>query len=129
MSLTTVTAPRSIVSNALSRCLMLLIVIAAMSALAVAQTPAGNTRLLRYPDIHGDRVVFTYGGDLWQASRSGGLARRLTSHPGEELFAKFSPDGRWIAFTGEYDGNLDVYVMPVDGGEPRRLTYHLAPDV
>jgi tricorn protease len=129
MILTTVTATRRFLPNILSRGSILLILLAAMSTLAAAQTKAGNTRLLRYPDIHGDRVVFTYGGDLWEASRSGGLGRRLTSHPGEELFAKFSPDGKWIAFSGEYDGNLDVYVMPVDGGEPRRLTYHPAPDL
>jgi len=60
----------------------------------------GQTKLLRFPDISGDRVVFTYGGDLWTASTSGGSAIRLTSHPGMEVFGKFSPDGKWIAFTG-----------------------------
>ncbi|MDD5542655.1 MAG: PDZ domain-containing protein, partial [Acidobacteriia bacterium] len=68
--------------------------------------------------------VFVYAEDLWVTSTNGGLARRLTSHPGAELFPKFSPDGKWIAFTGEYDGNSDVYVVPAAGGEPRRLTYH-----
>ncbi len=87
-------------------------------------TPAGPTKLLRYADISKDRVVFAYGGDLWIASREGGDARRLTSHDGDELFPKFSPDGKWIAFTGQYDGNDDVYVIPSEGGEPRRLTYH-----
>lgn len=72
------------------------------------------TRLLRYPDIHDARVVFTYAGDLWLAERAGGQARRLTSHPGIESFAKFSPDGRWITFSADYDGNLDVYVMPAE---------------
>ena len=94
---------------------------------ALGQT--APTRLLRYPDVHGSRVVFTYAGDLWLAAREGGQARRLTSHPGVEVFAKFSPDGRWIAFTSDYDGNLDVYVMPADGGEPRRLTYHPSADL
>ena len=75
---------------------------ALLSAAAVA--PA-QTRLLRYPDIHGDRVVFTYGGDLWTADVSGGDASRLTATPGIELFAKFSPDGRWIAFTGQVGGD------------------------
>ncbi|HJY91870.1 MAG TPA: hypothetical protein VJ255_16415, partial [Candidatus Acidoferrum sp.] len=65
---------------------------------------AAQTKLLRFPDIHGDNVVFTYAGDLWTASTSGGMATRLTAHPGLELFAKFSPDGKWIAFTGQYDG-------------------------
>ncbi|NDD65060.1 MAG: hypothetical protein EBZ36_13970, partial [Acidobacteria bacterium] len=72
----------------------------------------GQTKLLRFPDIHGERVVFTYGGDLWLAPVSGGMATRLTSHPGMELFAKFSPDGRWIAFTGQIDGDEQVYVVP-----------------
>ncbi len=86
----------------------------------------GPTKLLRFPDVHGDRVVFTYAGDLWLASTEGGLARRLTAHPGQELFARFSPDGRWIAFTGQYDGDEQVYVMPAEGGEPRQLTFYPA---
>src|SRR5882672_1011967 len=71
-----------------------------------------QTKLLRFPDIYGDKVVFTYGGDLWLASTSGGGASRLTAHPGVEVFAKFSPDGKWIAFTGQYDGDEQVYVIP-----------------
>src|SRR2546425_13199589 len=61
-----------------------------------------ETRLMRYPVISKDSVVFVYPGDLWDSPRAGGLARRLTAHPGDELFTKFSPDGKWIAFTGEY---------------------------
>jgi tricorn protease len=105
-----------------------LLVIALGAAPAFAQSGPTNTRLLRFPDIRENRVVFTYAGDLWTASREGGQARRLTSHPGSEVFAKFSPDGKWIAFTADYDGNTDVYVMPSEGGEPQRLTYHPAPD-
>ena len=85
-----------------------------------------QTKLLRFPDIHGDRVAFTYGGDIWTASASGGTATRLTAHPGVELFAKFSPDGNWIAFTGQYDGDEQVYVVPTSGGEPRQLTFYPA---
>ncbi len=84
------------------------------------------TRLLRFPDIHGDQVVFTYGGDLWLASTEGGSARRLTAHPGREVFPRFSPDGEWIAFTGQYDGDEQVYVVSAGGGEPRRLTWYPA---
>ena len=83
-----------------------------------------QTKLLRFPDIHGDKVVFTYAGDLWIASTSGGLAARLTAHPGVELFAKFSPDGKWIAFTGQYDGDEQVYVIPATGGVPKQLTFY-----
>ena len=99
-------------------------------ALALAAAPAlaadEPTKFLRFPDIHGDRVVFTHAGDLWTASTAGGTATRLTAHPGLELFAKFSPDGEWIAFTGQYDGDEQVYVARASGGEPRQLTFYLA---
>ncbi len=85
---------------------------------------AAQTKLLRFPDIHGDRVVFTYGGDLWTASTSGGTAIRLTTHPGVETYAKFSPDGKWIAFTAQYDGDEQVYVVSAQGGEPKQLTFY-----
>ena len=91
-----------------------------------AQAADEPTRLLRFPDIHGDKVVFTYGGDLWTVPTSGGTAVRLTAHPGLELFARFSPDGQWIAFTGQYGGDEQVYVMPATGGVPRQLTFYHA---
>jgi tricorn protease len=82
------------------------------------------TRLLRQPDIHGDTVAFVYAGDIWLASADGGDARRLTSDAGMEYFPKFSPDGRWIAFTGDYSGSRQVFVISVDGGAPRQLTFY-----
>ena len=91
--------------------------------LAWTVAEADEARLLRFPAIHGNRLVFTYAGDLYTAPSSGGIARRLTSHAGYEMFARFSPNGKWIAFTGQYDGNTEVYLMPADGGEPKRLTY------
>nr|MBX2810611.1 peptidase S41 [Myxococcales bacterium] len=105
-----------------------------MRSIAIAvccTTFAANTayasKLLRYPDIHEDQVVFTQGGDLWIASVGEvAPARRLTTHPGLELFAKFSPDGKWVAFTAQYDGDEQVYVVPSEGGEPKRLTYYPA---
>ncbi|HZQ21476.1 MAG TPA: PDZ domain-containing protein [Terriglobales bacterium] len=81
-------------------------------------------RMLRFPDISKDKIAFYYGGDLWLASNTGGVARRITTHPGRELFPKFSPDGKWLAFTGQYDGNFNVYVMPAEGGQPKQLTFH-----
>ncbi|MGH9866906.1 MAG: hypothetical protein ACREAA_01910 [Candidatus Polarisedimenticolia bacterium] len=78
----------------------------------------------RYPTIAGDTVVFASEGDLWKVSASGGVAQRLTAFEGEEKFPQLSPDGRLVAFTAQYDGNDDVYVMPVEGGEPARLTWH-----
>ncbi len=87
-----------------------------------------GTRLLHQPDISTDKVVFVYAGDLWTAPVAGGMATRLTTHIGTESSPKFSPDGKWIAFSGQYDGNTDVYIIPVTGGEPKRLTFHSGGD-
>lgn len=83
-----------------------------------------GTQLLRQPTISETAVVFVYANDLWKAPLSGGDAIRLSSSDGYEQNPHFSPDGQFIAFTAEYDGNVDVYVIPSEGGEPRRLTYH-----
>src|SRR5215813_558419 len=101
-------------------------VLSVFVCLCSAGISAAQTKLLRFPDVHGDKVVFTYGGDLWVASTSGGMATRLTSHPGLEVFARFSPDGKWIAFTGQYDGDEQVYVIPSSGGMPKQLTFYPA---
>jgi tricorn protease len=98
-------------------------VLALAGAAAAEPDPPDDARLLRFPAIHGDQIVFTYAGDLYTVPSHGGTARRLTSDVGFEMFARFSPDGKQIAFTGQYDGNTEVYVMPADGGTPRRLTY------
>lgn len=110
------------ISRQLSAVLRLSFLVALVVLLA--PTTYTQTKLLRFPDIYGDRVVFTYGGDLWTASAAGGAAIRLTAHPGMEVFAKFSPDGKWIAFTGQHDGDEQVYVIPASGGIPRQLTYY-----
>ena len=83
-----------------------------------------DARLFQYPDISKDQIAFTYGGDIWTVSTTGGTATRLTSAKGNEIFAKFSPDGSQIAFSGNYDGNTDIYVMPAKGGVPKRITHH-----
>ena len=100
------------------------IVLLAVLGLFTAICVGAQTKLLRFPDISGDHIVFTYGGDLWKSSTSGGMATRLTAHPGVETYAKFSPDGKWIAFTGQYDGDEQVYVIPSTGGEPKQLTFY-----
>ncbi|NLO67364.1 MAG: protease [Bacteroidales bacterium] len=82
-----------------------------------------EARLLRFPAIHGDQVVFSYGGDLYSATWPGSTARKLTSHDGFEIFPKFSPDGKTIAFTAQYDGNTEVFTIPSSGGVPERLTH------
>ncbi|MDR1344630.1 MAG: PDZ domain-containing protein [Tannerellaceae bacterium] len=84
---------------------------------------AGEARLLRFPATNGHEIVFSYAGDLYKAPLDGGEASRLTSHVGYEMFPRFSPDGKTIAFTGQYDGNTEVYTIPLTGGEPLRLTY------
>ena len=90
--------------------------------------PAVEARLVYGPDISADSVVFTFEDDLWVAPLAGGEARRVTSHPGSETNARFSPDGRRLAFTAGYDSGSDVYIMPSGGGEPLRLTWHPARD-
>jgi tricorn protease len=85
---------------------------------------AEEARLLRFPAVHDHRIVFGYAGNLYIVADTGGVARRLTgAEKSYEMFPRFSPDGKWLAFTAQYDGNTEVYVMPSDGGEPRRLTY------
>ncbi|MCX6382344.1 MAG: PDZ domain-containing protein [Armatimonadetes bacterium] len=88
-----------------------------------------TTRLLRQPAINQTDIAFVYGGDIWTVSRSGGVARRLTANPSIRRAPKFAPDGKYLAFSGNYDGNNDAYVIPADGGEPFRLTYHPANDM
>jgi len=100
-----------------------------LSAVALAQAPADRPLLLQSPTVSRTQIVFSYAGDLWAVGREGGDARRLTTGTGIETDPRFSPDGEWIAFTGEYDGNVDVYVIAAAGGVPRRLTYHPAVDL
>src|SRR5437763_14465909 len=104
---------------------LILLILLAFITNATAQVQSdGLARLLRFPDIHGDMIAFVYAGDIWTVPASGGTARRLTSHPGLELFPKFSPDGRWIAFSGEYDGTRKIFVISVAGGVPRHIKFH-----
>jgi tricorn protease len=93
-------------------------------AIFISVVAAEDTRLVRQPAVSETHIAFVYAGDLWIVDRSGGQARRLTTSEGTEILPWFSPDGKWIAFSGQYDGNMDVFVIPVEGGEPRRLTYH-----
>src|ERR1043166_1279992 len=87
-----------------------------------------DARMMREPDVSASHIAFVYAGDIWVAPKAGGEAVRLSSPRGEESFPKFSPDGSLIAFSGNYDGNLDIYVVPTTGGLPRRITHHGAPD-
>ena len=107
----------------------LLMVLVTFLMIANCSFAADETPLLaQAPTLSKSEIVFGYGGYLWSVARDGGNARQLTTG-GHEGGAEFSPDGRWIAFTGEYDGNLDAFVMPAEGGEPKRLTWHPGADV
>jgi tricorn protease len=93
-----------------------------------AQSPNAQTRLLRAPTVSATQIAFAYANNIWVVPRAGGMARRVTSFQGQTTNPHFSPDGKWIAFSGEYAGNFDVYVVAADGGEPRRLTWHPGAD-
>ncbi|MGV3530355.1 MAG: S41 family peptidase [Flavisolibacter sp.] len=106
---------------------------AIMSMLALiviqVQAMAQGTMLLRQPTVSDNAIVFVHADDLWSAGLNGGEARRLTSAMGTEANPRFSPDGKWIAFSGQYDGNTDVYIIPATGGDPKRLTWHPGADL
>jgi tricorn protease len=108
------------------RCLAcLLLVLVFLLSVSLAKAQSSNTALLlRKPTVSRTQIAFSYGGDLWIVDRNGGEARRLTIDVGIESDPYFSPDGAWIAFTGEYDGNEDVFLIPAAGGVPKRLTSH-----
>ncbi|HAL54986.1 MAG TPA: protease [Bacteroidetes bacterium] len=99
---------------------ILIILLFSVSLCASSQ----ESRLLRQPTISSTSIAFVYANDIWTVERGGGMARRLTTSEGAETDPRFSPDGAWIAFTGQYDGNTDVYIVPSSGGEPKRLTFH-----
>ena len=102
--------------------LSVIVLLAAFSTFSIkAQNDA---RLMRFPDINKNLIAFVYAGDIWTVDANGGDAKRLTSHMGLELFPRISPDGNWIAFSAEYSGNRQVYVMPAKGGTPQQLTYY-----
>src|ERR1035437_5889669 len=110
------------------RSLVPLAALVALAANAPAPDPAA-TRLLRSPSVSAQYIAFAYAQNIWIVDRKGGAARRLTSFQGARENPRLPPDGRWVAFRGEYGGNGDVYVVPAEGGEPKRLTWHSAPDV
>jgi tricorn protease len=100
-----------------------------LHSVARARSPNGPTRLLRTPTVSATQIAFAYANNIWVVPRAGGSARRLTSFQGQTANPQFSPDGKWIAFSGEYAGNFDVYIVPAEGGEPGRLTWHPGADM
>ena len=111
------------------RCVVALAVLVSSSpSFSAPAAPGDETLLVRQPSVARGRIAFTYAGDVWITGIDGGDARRLTVHPSVESDPYLSPDGRYVAFTGRYDGNADVFVVPADGGDPLRLTFHPGPD-
>ena len=100
----------------------LLVLLLPLSALA------REVKLARYPHYHQGRIVFAYLGDIWTADENGGNVKRLTVHKARDIYPRFSPDGKWIAFSSERHGNLDVFIIPADGGIAKQLTFHSADD-
>ena len=113
----------------MKRVLILLAMLFSCSLTVAAEFSMPDARMLRFPDVSQDEIVFLYAGDLWRVDKHGGLASRLTSSAAMEQFPKFSPDGQRIAFSGNYDGNTDVYIMNSQGGSPVRLTHHSSADI
>jgi tricorn protease len=101
-----------------------LLTISILTSRFFVASATGDVRLLRFPDINNSQIAFVYAGDIWTVDAKGGDARRLTSHEGLELFPKISPDGKWIAFSGEYSGSRQIFVMPSEGGTPKQLTWY-----
>src|ERR1700733_13613449 len=96
----------------------------ALAALAVtARAESSGRALMRFPTLYGNTVVFVAHENLWSVPRTGVTPARLPADPGRDVMPRFSPDGRWLAFTGEYQGNREVYVMPAGGGKVQRLTF------
>lgn len=105
----------------MKKAILALILSLLISDLSWAQVSA---RMFRHPDVSQSQICFVYAGDIWVVNKNGGQANKLSSPKGEEMFPRFSPDGKNIAFSGNYDGNMDVYILPVNGGIPQRVTYH-----
>ncbi|VAW28102.1 tolB protein precursor, periplasmic protein involved in the tonb-independent uptake of group A colicins, partial [hydrothermal vent metagenome] len=110
--------------NSLSRLVLMLFLSWSTIAVFAATPEQSNNLLYRFPTIHNNAIVFEAAGNLWRVDRQGGMATRLTTDNGYDMMPRFSPDGKTIAFTGQYDGNVDVYSIPAEGGAVTRLTYH-----
>src|SRR2546421_1420995 len=95
-----------------------------MASLAFAR----EAKLVRYPSYNNGRIAFTYLGDIWTADENGQNVQRLTVNRARDVYPRFSPDGKWVAFSSDRNGNMDVFIMPVTGGTPTQLTFHSADD-
>src|SRR5690349_19370006 len=99
-----------------------------LSITAASLAAAAPIKLARHPDYHAGKIAFSYLGDIWIANEDGTGAKRVTDHTARDIYPRFSPDGKWIAFSSDRYGNNDVFVIPVDGGAAKQLTYHSGND-
>src|SRR5262249_33747976 len=102
--------------------------VAVALCLLATRSDAAEVKLARHPDYHNGKIVFSYPGDLWTANEDGSAPQRLTVHRSRDIHPRFSPDGKWIAFSSDRYGNYDVFVIPATGGKAKRLTFHSASD-
>src|SRR5713226_8382920 len=102
----------------------LLGILALVAVCAVPSVSAGAIKLARHPDYHSGKIVFSYLGNLWLVDEDGSNSRRLTVHRARDVHPRFSPDGKWIAFSSNRYGNYDVFVIPAEGGKAKQLTFH-----
>src|SRR5437588_9639688 len=106
-----------------------LVIIAMLLLLTMPMAVWGReARLVRYPHYHQGRIAFTYLGDIWTAEESGKDIRRITVNAARDVYPRFSPDGKWIAFSSDRNGNFDVFIVPSEGGTAKQLTFHSADD-
>src|SRR5437660_11971026 len=106
-----------------------LIALFVLASVGRAEPDVHDTRLMTFPAVSAKHIAFIYADDLWIADLDGKNVRRLTSDIGVESHPVFSPDGKTLAFSAQYDGNTDVYTIPIEGGAPKRLTWHPGPDL
>src|SRR6185503_8109701 len=105
-----------------------IVAVAVLLLVSSVEYSFAQAKLVRYPDYHAGKVAFTYLADIWTADENGQNVRRITVNRARDVYPRFSPDGQWIAFSSDREGNLDVYIVPVAGGTPKQLTHHSADD-
>src|SRR5712692_10877183 len=110
--------------QAMKKTLYVLVLMFFVSLLEPPTASAREAKLVRYPDYHNGKIAFTYLADIWTADENGQNVRRITVNKARDAYPRISPDGKWIAFSSDRSGNMDVYIVPFEGGVPKQLTFH-----
>src|SRR6185503_20907907 len=106
-----------------------IVAVAVLLLVSSVEYSFAQAKLVRYPDYHAGKVAFTYLADIWTADENGQNVRRITVNRARDVYPRFSPDGQWIAFSSDRNGNMDVFIVPSTGGNPKQLTFHSAEDI